>query len=500
MEHVLTEREKMLGNEKIGSLLFKLSTPGIVSMFVGAVYNLVDAIFIGKGVNSIALGSLAIAFPLDLIVMSLALMFGLGTSSVVSILLGQRDKEKANHVAGNAVVYTLVCGVLLTALGLIFLDPILYAFGATPNLLPYAHQYSQILLYFDMFFMLTFLFNNVARSEGNPKIAMTSMLSGMLLNIALDPIFIFGFHMGVAGAAWATNISRLVSFVFMMSYMLSGKSILKIEMRHFKPDWEIFKRIMALGIPGFVRQVSQSFLAIVVNHVFKKYGGNEVIMQVEGMAATGGDAYITLFGIFNRLMSIVLMPLIGISQGLQPIVGYNFGAKQNHRIVEAVNKSMLAMLVFGTVMTALMMLFSKGILSVFLAAGPNRDILLGMGVPMMRILIIMTPFIGVQIVSSSLFQSVGRAAPAFFLSLLRQILLFIPLLLIFPVFWGVTGAMVAAPVSDLLSIAISGGMYLKEIGKFRKAADGQCCDEKARLDETVIREGLEDLALTDKDA
>ncbi len=473
----MNEREKMLGNEKIGTLIWKLSAPAMVAMFVGAVYNLVDAIFIGQGVNSLALGGLAIAFPIEQIVMSIAFMVGIGAAAVISISLGQGNREKAYHAAGNSFLFVVVFGLLISITGLIFLDPILVAFGATDNLMPYAREYTRILLYGEVFFTLTVSSNNLIRSEGNAKTAMAAMLTGMILNIILDPIFIFVFHMGVAGAAWATDISRLASFIFVLIYFRSGKSILKIEWRHFKPDWQLYRQIFALGVPAFVRQVSASIIAIIANHVLNRYGGKEVLMTIGGKEATGGDVYIALYGVINRVMAFMMMPMFGVTQGMQPIAGFNFGAKKYDRVAEVVNKSLAILTTIGTFAFLTMMLFPKAILGLFISPDASRAQLISLGIPVLRTIVLMIPIVGIQVVSATLFQSVGRGGPSLFLSLLRQVILLIPLMLILPLFWGIRGVFWSIPIADFVSTGISGLMLRKEMTIF--AGNGALASEKS---------------------
>ncbi len=240
-----------------------------------------------------------------------------------------------------------VFGLIISIVGTLFLDQILLGFGATPNLLGYAREYTKILLIGAPIFVLTVSTNNIIRSEGNAKSAMIAMILGMVLNIILDPIFIFGLHLGVAGAAWATVISRCATLVYILVYYVSGKSILKIKLHHFKPDFKMYGRIFALGLPGFVRQVSGSVIMIIANHILKFYGGEQALMTIGGKAATGGDVYISLFGVINRVMAFVMMPMFGVTHGLQPIVGYNFGAKKYERVIEVVNKSVYVLCAVG---------------------------------------------------------------------------------------------------------------------------------------------------------
>lgn len=463
----MTDREKMLGSEKVGKLLWKLSAPAVVAMLVGAIYNIVDAIFIGQGVNSLALGALTIAFPIDQITMAVANMVGIGAAAVSSMAIGAGDKERANRAAGNSFLFVALFGILITVLGLVFLDPLLSAFGATPNLMEYARQYAGILLFGAPIYLISISGNNLMRSEGNAKMAMTAMIIGMVMNIFLDPLFIFGFHLGVAGAAWATVISRASAFVFVMVYFLSGKSIFRIRKEHFRPDFAMYGRIFSLGVPAFIRQVSGSIIMIVVNHIMRYYGGSEVMMTIGGKAATGGDVYITLFGVIMRLMMFMFMPVMAVTMGLQPIVGFNFGAKKHRRIIEAVNISVAVSVLFGAVSLAVMELFPGALLAIFITKDASRAQLIALGIPIVRTLFLMTPIIGIQVVSATVFQSVGRAGPSLFLSLLRQVLLYAPLVLIFPLIWGLKGAFWAMPVSDLVSTVVAGLMLAAEMKLFR---------------------------------
>ena len=436
-----------LGTESIKKLLVRLSLPATIGMIVNALYNLVDTIFVGRGVGFLGIAGLSIAFPIQMVIMAFAFMVGIGASSAVSRNLGSGNLEKAEKIAGNSVVLIIMILSVIVTLGFLFTDPLLRFFGATETILPYSRDYIQIILGGSIFFAFAMSSNNLIRSEGNAKVAMFSMIIGTGLNIILDPIFIFTFNMGIKGAAWATVIAQFVSFLYITNYFLSGKSSLKIQPHHLKPDFGIIKEILTIGSPAFVRQISGSVLAIIMNNSLGFYGG---------------DIAITVYGIINRVMMFLLMPLFGVIQGMQPIIGFNYGAKLYGRVKETVKLSLIVTISFSTFSWVLTQLFPGVILSVF----TTESEVLSLGTTAVRIIFLAIPIIGVQIISGALFQALGKAKPAFVLSILRQLIILIPLVLILPKMgFGLIGIFIAFPVSDIVSTIISGFILKHELAK-----------------------------------
>ncbi len=427
-----------LGEKKISKLLVNLSLPATIGMMVNALYNLVDTIFVGRGVGALAIGGLTIAFPIQMIIMAFAQMIGIGAASAISRSLGAKDIEKADYVAGNSFLLIVILSSIIAAIGLNFTEPMLRLFGATDNILPYAKDYITIILWGSIFFSFAMSSNNLIRAEGNAKVAMATMLIGAILNIILDPIFIFVFEMGVKGAALATVISKFISFLYVLTYLYSGKSSLKVKLHHLKPKMRIIIEILTVGSAAFARQVTGSVVAIVVNNSLRIFGG---------------DMALIIVGILHRVTMFVFMPLFGVVQGMQPIVGFNYGAKKLDRVKETLKLSLITTTSIATFGWLLVQLFPCAIIGIF-----TRDAeIIEKGSTIMRIVISVIPLIGIQIVGAALFQSLGKAVPSLVLALLRQVLLFIPLVIILPrvLGLGLLGIWIAYPAADILSVVLT---------------------------------------------
>jgi putative MATE family efflux protein len=427
-----------LGEQKISKLLLNLSLPATVGMLVNALYNLVDTIFVGRGVGAIAIGGLTVAFPIQMVLMAFAMMIGIGAASAISRSLGEKNIERADYVAGNSFLCVIILSAIISALGLIFTEPMLRIFGSTETILPYAKDYIKIILWGNIFFSFAMSSNNLIRAEGNAKVAMATMLIGAILNIILDPIFIFIFKLGIKGAALATIISQFISFLYILTYLYSGKSSLKIKLHHLKPKINIIKEIFAVGSAAFFRQVSGSVVAIVVNNSLRVFGG---------------DIALIIVGMLQRITMFMFMPLFGVIQGMQPIVGFNYGAKKYDRLKEAVKLSLITATALATFSWLIVELFPTAIISIF----TTDTEIITKGSLVIRIAVSMIPFIGIQIVAAGLFQSLGKAVPSLVLSLLRQVLLFIPLVIILPrvLGLGIMGIWIAYPAADILSVILT---------------------------------------------
>lgn len=437
-----------LGEEKISKLLVKLSLPATFGMMVTALYNLVDTIFVGRGVGAIAIGGLTIAFPIQMVIMAFAQMIGIGAASAISRSLGAKDIEKANYVAGNSFLLIAILSSIIAVIGLTFTESMLRLFGATDTILPYAKDYITIILWGSIFFSFAMSSNNLIRAEGNAKVAMATMLIGAILNMILDPIFIFIFKLGIKGAALATIISQFISFLYILIYLYSGKSSLKIKLHHLKPRMHIITEIFTVGFAAFARMVTGSIVAIVVNNSLRIFGG---------------DIALIIMGILHRIIMFLFMPLFGVIQGMQPIVGFNYGAKKFDRVKEAIKLSLItttAIVTFGWLIAEL---FPFAIIGIF-----TRDIeIIEKGSTIMRIILSLIPVIGIQIVGAALFQSLGKPVPSLILSLLRQVLLFIPLVIILPrvLGLGLLGIWIAYPAADILSVILTTLFLRSELKK-----------------------------------
>jgi len=440
------ERETQLSESLIGKLLWKLSAPAMVGMLVVALYNLVDTIFVGRSVGVLGIAAIAIVFPINMLIMAIEQTIGIGGASFISRKLGERKMAETEMAFGNIFSLTIVSSLILSLVGLIFLKPILTAFGATDSILPLAVDYGWIIILGIPFFSFGMVGNTIVRSEGNAKIAMITMLVGAVLNTIMDPIFIFGLGMGIKGAALATVLSQLVTALFILYYFIFGDSLLKFYWRNLKLKFYIVKEIIAVGFSSFVRMGAGSIGAVVLNHVLAFYGG---------------DLAIGVFGIINRLLAFIFLPLIGIVQGMQPIIGYNFGARAIERVKETVNISIKLTTYSAILAFVILELFAEPILRIFTTDSEAIRI----GVPAMRIVALAFATIGFQVVTAGLYQAMGRAKESIFLSSLRQIILLIPLVIILPYFWGLLGVWISFPIADSVSGVITWIMYKSELAK-----------------------------------
>lgn len=445
------ERSTQLGEEKVLTLLMKFSLPAIVGMLVNALYNVVDRIFVGWGPGYLGIAGITIGYPIQLVGMAFAMLIGIGGNSLFSIKLGEGKKEEAERILGNAVSLLIVVSVFLSATGLLLLDPLLELLGASETILPYARDYLYIILWGTPAMSLGFGINNFIRSEGNPTRAMSTMLIGAVLNTILDPIFIFVFGLGIKGAAAATVISQIVSTVWVMSYFLSGKSSTSFHLKNLSPAFRLMGKMLAIGAAPFAMQLAASLINGMLNSSLNYYGG---------LSEFGGDVAVSGMGVVGSIGMLILMPVFGINQGVQPIIGYNYGARKFDRVREALRYAMIGATGIVVLGFAAVMLFPEQIISLF---GENDKGLLSFGSFALRTFLICLPVIGFQVVGASYFQAVGKPLQASFLSLSRQVLLLIPALLILPVFYGLNGVLYAGPVSDMGSAVLTGAFLLMEL-------------------------------------
>lgn len=446
-------RSDRLENQPILPLLLSFSVPAIVGMMVQAAYNVVDRIFIGRAVGSLGISAVTITFPIMLSLMAFAMLVGLGATALISIRLGQRKKEEAESVLGNALTLLVVSSLALTVIGWILLDPLLNLFGASPAILPMAKGYTRIILLGAVFQGIGFGLNNVIRGEGNPMIAMATMLIGAVLNIVLDALFIFHFEMGVQGAALATVISQLVTTVWVLAYFRSGKSVLVLRWANLWLRPRLCRSILAIGSPPFAVQLAASLLIGILNNQ---------------LALHGGDLAIAAFGIVHSLVMFIFMPVFGISQGAQPIIGFNYGAQNFHRVKKTLLWAVLAASAVTTLGFILAMFFPSEMVGLF----DNKDEkLIALGSHAMRICFLMFPIIGFQVISAHYFQAIGKPKQAMFLSLSRQVILLLPGLLIWPRYFGLDGVWMALPISDALSSLLTGAWLFFEIRGLREKHD-----------------------------
>lgn len=429
-------QSERLGVEPIPKLLTSLSIPAIVGMFVMALYNIVDTIFISRAVGITGVAGVTIAFPIMMIIMALSAAIGVGGASVISRRLGEKREREANQVFGNIILLVSCISLVAIIGGVTFLNPLLRLFGATPEIINYSYDYMFPFMLGTFFFSFGFATNNIVRSEGNAKFAMMTMIIPSVLNIILDPIFIFGLDLGVKGAAYATVLSQATVTVVILWYFLSGKSSLTIKRSELKPSFSIIKEILMVGFPAFMQQAAGSLMVISINTMLIRYGS---------------EFYVGVFGIVQRISMFMLMPLIGIMQGMQPIVGYNYGAKKYSRLKETVLLGLKAATLLSTLIFIMMIIVPNLFVSIF-SSDPT---VLEAGSQALRILFATSFFIGVPIVCGGIYQSLGKVKQALILSLSRQLLFLIPLVIILPRFFGVNGVWLAFPISDALAFTLA---------------------------------------------
>ncbi|MEG2149902.1 MAG: MATE family efflux transporter [Bacteroidaceae bacterium] len=421
-----------LGTDNIGKLLLQYSLPAIIGMTITSFYHIIDSIFIGHGVGAMAISGLAITFPLMNLVMAFCTLVGTGGASISSIRLGQKDKRGAIEVVGNVWMLSLVNAAVFGGLSLLFLDPILLFFGASEQTLPYARDFMQVILMGTPIFYTMIGLNNVMRATGYPKKAMLTSLLTVASNIILAPIFIFSFDWGIRGAALATLISQFIGMVWTLSHFFNKQSFVHFTRDCFKMKKRIILSIFSIGMSPFLMNVCACIVVIIINNSLKTYGG---------------DLAIGAYGIINRIMTLFVMVVLGLTMGMQPIIGYNYGAGHVHRVKETLRKGIIVGVSITTIGFLACELFPHAIVGMF----TDSKELIKLANTGLRIGIMMFPFVGCQIVISNFFQSIGKARVSIFLSLSRQLIYLLPFLIILPKTWGVEGVWSSMPVSDLLA-------------------------------------------------
>ena len=442
--------QKLLGEESEIKLLIKYSVPAIIGMLVNALYNIVDRMFIGHipGVGSMAITGVGVTMPIMSILLGFGMLVGIGATANISIKFGQNNRKDAEKILGNSVVLITIVSLVLTVVGIGFANNILHLFGASDATMLYAKEYINVILLGTIFNLMSFSLSSTMRADGNPKMSAAIMVLGCVINVILDAVFIFVFNLGIKGAALATVISQIVSTLIALYYYTLGGSNLKLKFETLKLDWRLVKIILAIGIAPFSMQIAASAVQVIANNALKTYGGD---LAIGAMAA------------ISSISMIFLMPIFGINQGSQPIIGYNYGAKKYERAQKTVKLAMIA----ATVILVIGGIFIQALPSVAISMFNADPKLLEIGVPGLRIYLFMMPIIGISIIGSNYFQSIGKAKLATFLSLLRQVILLIPLTLILPKVagLGLIGVWLAGPVSDFLSTIITGIFIVKEFKK-----------------------------------
>ena len=434
--------EHPLGYEKISVLLRRFAVPSVIAMVVSSLYNIVDQIFIGQGVGYLGNAATNVAYPLTTICMAIALLIGIGSASRFSLCLGAGEKEAARKAVGNAVCMMIASGVLYAVLIEIFLDPLLKAFGATADVMPYAQEYTRVIAVGMPLLIVTNGLSSLARADGSPGYSMTCMLIGAVINTILDPIFIFVFHMGVTGAAIATVIGQLFSCVAAILYIPRFKNI-QLRKEHFRLVPAECARTASLGMSNSLNQVALTFVQIVLNNSLTFYGSASIY---------GEDIPLAACGIVIKTNAILLAVIIGISQGSQPIIGFNYGAKNYDRVRQTYKLAILCNMVISLAGFLMFQFLPRQIISLF---GTGEELYFEFAVRFMRVYLMMVLVNGVQLISSNFFSAIGKPVKGLVLSMTRQVLFLIPLLLILPLFMGLDGIMYSGPCADLVAFVVT---------------------------------------------
>lgn len=449
MEHAVPQTQSPFATEPIGRLIVKFAVPSVIALLVNSLYNIVDQIFIGWGVGYLGNGATNIVFPITIIALALSMMIGNGGAAYLSLKMGEGEMETAKKGVGNAVTLVTIVSILLAVIFLVWIDPILTLFGATDVLRPFALEYGFIIGAGLPFMMISAAINSMIRADGSPKYAMLSMVIGAIINVILDPVFIFVFQMGVKGAAIATIIGQVASFVVSVLYMPHFKSV-HLNKSSFAPCAKVSVNIVIFGLSSFITQFAITIVMALTNNLLAKYGAQSVY---------GAEIPLTATGIVMKVNQIMIAILLGIATGTQPIIGYNYGAKSYHRVKKALEISLIASEI---VSVAAFLIFQFAPMSVVSLFGSEEGLYNEFAVKAFRIFLMLCPLTGFQTIAAVYLQAVGKPVKSAILSLARQIIFFVPTALILPIFLGVEGVLWTGPVADGLAFLLSLAFLLYE--------------------------------------
>ena len=438
----ISQEQNPLGTAPVGGLIGKFAIPAIISMLVSALYNIVDQIFIGQGVGMLGNAATNVAFPVTTIATALALLLGIGGASNYNLEMGAGREKKASSIAGTALSTLVITGVILAVAVLLFLRPLLSLFGATTDVMPYAVDYLGITAVGLPFYALSIGGNHIVRADRSPTYSMTCVLTGAIINTILDPLFIFGFGWEIKGAAWATVIGQVVSGILVIIYFGKFRKMY-LEMSMLKPSSECLKAIISLGMASCINQIAMAIVQIVLNNILRYYGG---------LSVYGSDIPIACVGVISKVNQVFMAICIGISQGCQPIWGFNYGAKKYDRVRLAYRYSVIACTAIATVFFLCFQLFPHQIVSIF---GTGSDLYFQFAERYLKIFMFMTFANGIQPMSSGFFTSIGKAKLGIVMSLTRQVLFLLPLIIIFSLILGIDGVMYAGPIADAAAFVLA---------------------------------------------
>ncbi len=443
-----------LSSGSTGRLLLEFSLPAIIGVMVNALYNIIARIFVGQGIGAVAIAATTVAFPVMTINMAVAMLIGIGATALISIRLGQQKIEEAEKIAGNAVILMAFSSLTLTGIYLLFSTPILTQFGASREVLPYARDYINIIMLGSVFGSLSFGINNFIRADGSPRYAMLTQIVGAVINVVLNYVFIFKFKWGIKGSALATIIGQGVSAGFVLGYFFQDISKIKIRAKNLKPQLPIVASIVSIGFAPFAMQIANSVQQIILNKTLMAYGG---------------DLALSAAGIIMSVAMVLFMPIVGISQGAQPLIGFNYGAEQFKRVQEVLKKAILAATVLAVLGYIIVQAYATPIVALF---SKGDTALTQLTSHALVTFLALFPIVGFQIIGANYFQAVSKPIQSTILSLSRQVLIFIPLLLVLPNFWGIEGVWRTAPIADSISVTLTALFLYFEMKKMRKKLAG----------------------------
>ena len=460
-------QENPLATERIGKLIAKFAIPAIISMLVSSLYNIVDQIFIGQGVGMLGNAATNIAFPVSIICTATALLLGIGSASNYNLESGAGNSKKASQIVGTGLAVLIISGISIGIIVLVFLDPLLHLFGVTPDVLPFAQDYTGITAFGIPFLVLTTGGNHLIRADRSPTYSMACMLTGAIINTILDPLFIFGFHWGIKGAAWATVIGQVISGFLVILYFCKFRN-LELTRDMLRPKGAMLKAIASLGLAACINQIAMAIVQITMNNTLRHYGASSIY---------GTDIPLACVGVISKVNMVFMAICIGISQGCQPIWGFNYGAGRFSRVRKTFMMAFKISLLVGIIFFLCFQFFPRQLVSVF---GTGSEEYFHFAERYFRIFMLMTFINGIQPMSSGFFTSIGEARLGIVVSLTRQVIFLLPLILIFPLFMGIDGVMYAGPIADGAAAAVAIAFAIRELRRMQKSERRQ--EEEARTE------------------
>ena len=459
-------QENPLATERIGKLIAKFAIPAIISMLVSSLYNIVDQIFIGQGVGMLGNAATNIAFPISIICTATALLLGIGSASNYNLESGAGNSKKASQIVGTGLAVLIISGISIGIIVLVFLDPLLHLFGVTPDVLPLAQDYTGITAFGIPFLILTTGGNHLIRADRSPTYSMACMLTGAIINTILDPLFIFGFQWGIKGAAGATVIGQVISGVLVIIYFCKFRN-LELTRDMLRPKGELLKAIASLGLAACINQIAMAIVQITMNNTLRHYGASSIY---------GTDIPLACVGVISKVNMVFMAICIGISQGCQPIWGFNYGAGRFSRVRKTFMMAFKISLLVGIVFFLCFQFFPRQLVSVF---GTGSQEYFRFAERYFRIFMFMTFINGIQPMSSGFFTSIGKARLGIMVSLTRQVIFLLPLILLFPLFMGIDGVMYAGPIADGAAAFVAIGFALRELRRMKQLEGQQAPKEQA---------------------